>query len=655
MLLCCLCLKSLSATEKVSAGSFIVNMGVRPQGINNGLKPYGLVYELLQTYKVPIKWVINPNKQREGVDFVYKGIEYRGGSFVILSRYRTAEVDASISRWKSKGVIGEFTTTDLDLPVYATLTYAPRWTIDQASGYLVASFFQNAEIPPDAYGGSSAAFWKTPAQLTDCDDIFALPHSDPTWVTHNNLFNWNRDSKGAIWSGCHAVSVLENTVSPDSAVRLNFLSTAGLINYLQHGVAPPPYDHYFPTDPIMQFMDNVDIASFTGSESIYLPSSGSSWRNGVKVTVKAPAHPDIPHLSAGPAVVMAYGRGFDDPRRGWVMYQGGHFHNGFSFPGDPNSDFGPSHAAVQRAFFNFSFLAVIDRQRDGVSPVINAASTMEPGISYPVDFSVPDSIDLGKYRVTWSTSAGEINYAGGEVSFIPPSDFNIKIVLLTLTLTDQCGRQFFTTHDIVLNHCKVDTGSYAVMGPDTLERGRVYDLTVSSLSNRDLDAYTIEWTVSSGRIVSGRVGRSIKYVPSLTAGNTEVSISVKLKDRCGIEYEAERIVVIAGAGAGEILVPNLISTNDDGLGYDFLYISNIEKFPQNEVTIYNRWGGVVFKVKGYNNMDKAFKGFANTGTAGTLIDGVYYYVLKLNDESFVNQTDDSGNKGIVKGYFVLRR
>ena len=48
--------------ETIPAGSFIINMGVEPQTVNNGLRPYGLVYALLKA-QVPVKWVIRPGKE----------------------------------------------------------------------------------------------------------------------------------------------------------------------------------------------------------------------------------------------------------------------------------------------------------------------------------------------------------------------------------------------------------------------------------------------------------------------------------------------------------------------------------------------------------------------------------------------------------------
>jgi len=40
--------KSHAAIETIASGSYIINMGVSPQTVANGLKPYGLVYNLVK-------------------------------------------------------------------------------------------------------------------------------------------------------------------------------------------------------------------------------------------------------------------------------------------------------------------------------------------------------------------------------------------------------------------------------------------------------------------------------------------------------------------------------------------------------------------------------------------------------------------------------
>ncbi|MBK7383498.1 MAG: gliding motility-associated C-terminal domain-containing protein [Flavobacteriales bacterium] len=69
----------------------------------------------------------------------------------------------------------------------------------------------------------------------------------------------------------------------------------------------------------------------------------------------------------------------------------------------------------------------------------------------------------------------------------------------------------------------------------------------------------------------------------------------------------------------DITIPNVISPNGDHQN-DYFVIPNIE-FWSNELSIFNRWGNLVYDVKNYRNQWKA----------DDLPDGTYYYVLKLND------------------------
>ena len=94
----------------------------------------------------------------------------------------------------------------------------------------------------------------------------------------------------------------------------------------------------------------------------------------------------------------------------------------------------------------------------------------------------------------------------------------------------------------------------------------------------------------------------------------------------------------------------LVSPNQDGQGNERFIIYNISKYPNNEVLIFNRWGNEVYKIKGYNNDDKAFNGFANVGILTNsnkeLVDGVYYYII---------YTTQNNAKKLNKGYLILKR
>ena len=203
LLLCMLTgiVRSYAQTETFPAGSYIINMGITPQTQANALRPYGLIYDLLKNDKIPVKWVISQSKVIDGVDFNHQGVDYRGGTFIIPASFRNASVNGKIS---SYGVTGTNITSPLTVNVTYTLKSAPRWTLDDQNGKIAEGFFSQAGIPSSAYN------FKDPQSLAGCDDIFVMPHADPKWSTHSNLYNWNRTQFGAIWAGCKAVSELEN-------------------------------------------------------------------------------------------------------------------------------------------------------------------------------------------------------------------------------------------------------------------------------------------------------------------------------------------------------------------------------------------------------------------------------------------------------------
>ena len=72
------------------------------------------------------------------------------------------------------------------------------------------------------------------------------------------------------------------------------------------------------------------------------------------------------------------------------------------------------------------------------------------------------------------------------------------------------------------------------------------------------------------------------------------------------------------------------SPNNDPDGVnEFWKIQGIEAYPNNEVRVFNRWGNEVYRVKGYNNVDKAWRG---EWQSIDLPDGTYYYIVDLGNE-----------------------
>jgi gliding motility-associated-like protein len=88
----------------------------------------------------------------------------------------------------------------------------------------------------------------------------------------------------------------------------------------------------------------------------------------------------------------------------------------------------------------------------------------------------------------------------------------------------------------------------------------------------------------------------------------------------------------AAALTGErgIEVFNGVSVIQDGQN-DWMKIRNIELYPTNRVTIFNRWGDRVFEMAGYDNNQKAFRGESNINGNNKLPGGTYFYFIDLGD------------------------
>lgn len=503
-------------------GVYIIDAGAQTgsakQSIAQGVKPYGLVYALVKA-KIPVQWVINPNKDaisqtlgNVGTDFTYdcdgggstySAKNYKTGAFIITKDF-AAQATSLVTAWRAKGVVvdGICSNPLPTLPVFATIKSWPRTALDAQNGAVAVTYFTNAEIPqgdltdplnPPAYR------MVAPSALTPCDDMYVMPHADPTFATHKNLIDFVK-AGGDFYASCHAVSVVENmTNGVDNTTKvMNFLSTNGLINYDAHVQGSPPYTIYdthtaaaftytnsyvtnyadgsnpanvAPSsssytlsgltsgDPIAQFIGVTDAAQQQGSEQIFMPAANSRWRPTTQVVVYdasqtnsgTGATPSGSVTSPGPAATVLYGPAFGNNSYGQVMYVGGHS----SAKGTVDD------VAAQRLFFNFQLLAAVnssstpsdsDRTPSVTMTALNVTS-FSPGEQVAVEGIATGG--SGSFRYSWSsscfassgaalTNSGTFDSASSNsTNFTAPSVTGVSKCNLTLTAIDTCGRYTF--------------------------------------------------------------------------------------------------------------------------------------------------------------------------------------------------------------------
>jgi len=416
---------SSNPLQLFTPGAYIIDMGQDAQTVENGVKPYGLVYQLIIVEGIPITWSINSSKSKDGVDFSCNGKQYKGGPFIIAAERLTPACLKQIARWKEMGVVvdgpipGSFSA-----PVYKELTSWPRAVIDAQNDKLVIPFYSNAEVPVASYVSAG-----NPTMLTNCGDVYVLPHADPQdWTAASGYADSLKsfiNQDGYLYYSCHAVSALE------SIKGCNFLSNDGLVLWDDHDKGTPPYT-YAPSnagDPVMQFLGTLDASTLNGSEQIYLPNA-AGWRQSTTIAVYDPDNSDIPGTSPGPAAIVAYGRAFGTA--GMVMVNAGHALDQGTLS---------SRVAAQRAYFNFLLMAGVQKQILISNPVFPAK--VSAGATYTV--SAAASGGIGPYTYKWSSSCGVTfsNPTSPATSFTAPGSFTTCTI--KFEVQDACGRINFAS------------------------------------------------------------------------------------------------------------------------------------------------------------------------------------------------------------------
>ncbi|RFM32144.1 Ig-like domain-containing protein [Chitinophaga silvisoli] len=124
-----------------------------------------------------------------------------------------------------------------------------------------------------------------------------------------------------------------------------------------------------------------------------------------------------------------------------------------------------------------------------------------------------------------------------------------------------------------------------------------------------------EWSNASG-IVSGQQTATLQIKP---IENTVYTVTVTDNNGC----MNEGAMTITVVNEFKIDAINLLSPNGDGKN-DKWIINDLSRYPNNDLTIYDRTGRVVYHTKNYsNNWDATYNG-------SPLAEGTYYYILKAD-------------------------
>jgi gliding motility-associated-like protein len=143
-------------------------------------------------------------------------------------------------------------------------------------------------------------------------------------------------------------------------------------------------------------------------------------------------------------------------------------------------------------------------------------------------------------------------------------------------------------------------------------------------NNLDLATLKIVVQPKSGAAATIDQNGQLRVDYSATTFEGEDELTVEVCDIAGsCVQQVIRITV-----SGEVTVYNAVSPNGDGKNdvFHIAFIDALQESKDNKVTIFNRWGDVVFEVENYNNTTNVFRGLNNNGNE--LPSGTYFYRIQ---------------------------
>ncbi len=211
--------------------------------------------------------------------------------------------------------------------------------------------------------------------------------------------------------------------------------------------------------------------------------------------------------------------------------------------------------------------------------------------------SVVNAINPVTYK--WSTGANT-----SAIGNLTPGNYGF-------TVTDAIGCSFSSEANIGGPDSLALGASSTVESCDENQQGN-QDASISLTMSGGVAPYTFQW--SNGLATEDLVNLG------------EGFYSLTVTDEAGCEKtRIFQVTKVCENIPKDFVFPNLITPNGDGAN-DAFVIPGLEDYPENDLTIFTRWGNQVFFVKGYSN---DWQG--NNDKGEELPVGAYFYVLRLND------------------------
>ena len=291
----------------------------------------------------------------------------------------------------------------------------------------------------------------------------------------------------------------------------------------------------------------------------------------------------------------------------------------------------------------------IEAVNDGVTTITSTTGGTTPSVLTNDKLNGVPNPSISSVTLTWNTATptGFTLNPNGTITVAPNTPAGTHTISYTICAV--ASPTVCSTASIVVTVSGTTTSTTPVLPIAVDDRSTTAintPVVVNVLGNDTPNGATTPNVVTNpanGTVVVN-VDGSIEYRPNTGFEGTDTFVY----EICNTDGCASATVTIEVVNK---LVPyNGMSVDGDGKN-DYFHIGGIERYPNNVVRIYNRWGVKVFETEGYDNVTRVFRGISNGRVtieqAEKLAQGTYYYVIEYYDSN--------NNKESLVGWLYLKK
>lgn len=398
--------------------------------------------------------------------------------------------------------------------------------------------------------------------------------------------------------------------------------------------------------PLAGEFNNTFLTPVLSATRSYFVSinNGTCESNRTQVVAQINAIPEIPivtgNSSCGPSSVSLGASGGNEGQYRWYTAATA----GSPIPGQVNSSFVTPVITASTTYYVAINNGSCEGPRQAVTATILAVPA-QPVVTSTIPVDASNTVGICNNSTILSAPAGfTYNWSNGattrEIAVSAPGIFSVVVIS-----NDNCSSVSSTPISVVTRaDCNNTPPVIDEAALTTSVDGSVTINLLSYISDAENNLNPASLRIVTQPISGASASIDASFVLTIDYEGIRFTgldrLTIEACDQVGFCTQREITIEVIG----DIVIYNAVSPNGDGKN-DFFLIQHIDLFEDtrsNNVTIFNRWGDVVFEASNYDNTTRVFRGDNLNGNA--LPSGTYFYKIVFNS-----------GRAMQSGYLSLRR